>query len=83
MADTVDLLKKLQDLKKQEKELQEKSIRLDTQIETNMKALKEEFGCSSIEEAQEKLQELDEAITKEQADLEKDIAAFKEQNQWK
>jgi hypothetical protein len=51
-------LTRFEKLKKQVRKLQRETDRAEGALEVAMKELKKEFGCSTIEEAKERLQQL-------------------------
>ena len=72
-----NLAEELQTLKKQEAESKEKLTRLQGRQEQLMSQLKSDFGCSTVEEGEEKLASLQKDIEKRESRAKSLIADIK------
>jgi hypothetical protein len=75
MSDNVNKILKLQ---KQLGNLKEEQIAAKSRRDVLLENLKKTFGCSSVEEATDKLASLEKDLTVLQKKLNKDIEAFEE-----
>jgi ribosome-binding ATPase YchF (GTP1/OBG family) len=72
----------LKELKEKLKKEKEKKIKTEGYIEATLKSLKDEYGCNSVEEAEQKLQELNTQIEKEEKQLDKLLDKIQKATDW-
>ena len=75
----IDDFKKLKDKLEAAKQ---KKAKAEGFIEATLKKLKEEFGCSSLEEAEKKLESLNAQIEKEEKQLDKLLDKIDKAVEW-
>lgn len=76
MNKTVD---KLIHLQQDLQDIREKRARAEGALEQDMKKLKEDFGCSSLKEAEKKLTALTASAQEEEAKLDEMLADFEKE----
>jgi hypothetical protein len=74
-----DKINKLQKLKSEIEDAKIEKIKAEQRVETILKQLKEDFGCSSLDEAEAKLNGLKIEIEKKKAVLNKGVDKLEEE----
>ena len=74
----MNIAERIMEMKDNLQESKEEQIAIRSKVDTLLAQLKKEFGCGSIEEAEEKLAEFDTQLQTNQKQLEKAVTKFEE-----
>jgi predicted nuclease with TOPRIM domain len=74
----MNIAERIMEMKDNLQESKEEQIAIRSKVDTLLAQLKKEFGCGSIEEAEEKLTEFDSQLQTNQKQLEKAVTKFEE-----
>lgn len=74
----MNIAERIMEMKDNLQESKEEQIAIRSKVDTLIEQLKKEFGCTTIEEAEEKLAEFDKELQANQKQLEKAVSKFEE-----
>ena len=73
-----DLVNQLQSLKKRQSQAQDQKARLEGRRDQLLQQLEKDYGCSSVDEAKERLSRMQADIARREERLQKTITSIKE-----